>query len=85
MNRKTKIFKDFSKMATDAFGTFSGLRKEIETIAKIKIDKMINRADLVKREEFETLKLIVKRLSTKNQKLERLIKNIKKKGIKKPR
>ena len=56
MNRKTKIFKDFSKMATDAFGTFSGLRKEIETIAKIKIDKMINRADLVKREEFETLK-----------------------------
>ena len=45
MNRKTKIFKDFSKMATDAFGTFSGLRKEIETIAKIKIDKALKRLE----------------------------------------
>ena len=85
MNRKTRIFKDFSKIATDAFGTFSGLRKEIETIAKIKIDKIINRAELVKREEFETQKLIVKKLSKKHNELERLIKQINRKKAKKPR
>ena len=85
MNRKTIILKDFSKIASDAFGTFSGLRKEIETIVKVKIDKIVNRAELVKREEFEILKLMVKDLSLKNRELEKKIKQIKRKRAKKPK
>ena len=37
MNNKNKIFSDLLKIATDAFGTISGIRKEVDTIVKIKI------------------------------------------------
>ena len=77
MNKKTKIFFDFSKIAVDAFGTFSGIKKEIETIVKIKLEKFINKADLIKRDEFEILKLRVSKLSRKNAKLEETVRLLK--------
>ena len=86
MNKKTKIFSDFSKIAVDAFGTLSGIKKEIDTIVKMKLEKFINKADLVKRDEFEVLKLMVNKLSKKNSNLEKSIKSLKsKKFVKKPR
>ena len=63
MNKKTKFISDFTKIATDTLGTISGIKKEIETIVKIRIEKFINKADLVKRNEFEVLKLRVDKLS----------------------
>ena len=80
MIKKTKILSDFSKIASDAFGTFSGVKNEIETIAKIKIEKIINKADLVRRQEFEVLKIMVRKLSKKNNDLEKELKSLKKKN-----
>ena len=77
MNKKTKIFSDFSKIAVDAFGTLSGIKKEIDTIVKIKLEKFINKADLIKRDEFEILKLRVNKLSRKNAKLEEKVRLLK--------
>jgi len=74
MSKKTKFFSDFSKIATDTFGTFAGVKKEIETIVKIRIERFINKADLVKREEFEVLKLLVEKITKKNRELEKLVK-----------
>ncbi len=59
MVNKTKILSDLSKMAVDAMSTFSGLRKEIETIVKLRVERAINKMNLVRRDEFETLKKIV--------------------------
>ena len=56
MVNKTKILSDLSKIATDAMGAFSGIKKEIETIVKLRVDKAIRSMKLVKREEFEALK-----------------------------
>ena len=56
MVNKTKILSELSKIAVDAMGTFSGLKKEIETIVKLRVEKAINRMNLVKRDEFEVLK-----------------------------
>ncbi len=79
MNKKNKIFSDLSKLATDAYGAFSGARKELETIIKIKVEKIINKADLVRREEFEVLKSIVQRVIKENEQLNKTIKKIQKK------
>ncbi len=79
MSKKTKIFSDFSKIASDTFGTFTGVKKEIETIVKIRIERFINKADLVKREEFEVLKLLVRKIEKRNQELEKLVKSLKSK------
>ena len=69
MVNKSKILSDISKMAVDAMGTFSGLKKEVETIVSLKVNKVINKMNLVKRDEFEVLKKLVQKLSNENAKL----------------
>ena len=56
-------------MAVDAMDTFSGLKKEVETIVSLKVNKVINKMNLVKRDEFEVLKKLVQKLSNENEKL----------------
>jgi len=71
MVNKSKILSDLSKMAVDAMGTFSGVRKEVETIVSLRVNKLINRMHLVKRDEFEILKKLVQKLLLENQKLKK--------------
>ena len=59
MVNKTKIFSELSKMAVDAMSTFSGIKKEVETIVSFRVNKVINKMKLVKRDEFEVLKKMV--------------------------
>ena len=56
-------------MAVDAMGTFSGLKKEVETIVSLRVNKIINKMNLVKRDEFEVLKKLVQKLANENEKL----------------
>ena len=69
MVNKSKILSDLSKMAVDAMSTFAGVRKEVETIVSLRVNKIINRMQLVKRDEFEVLKKLVQKLLIENQKL----------------
>jgi len=69
MVNKSKILSDISKMAVDAMDTFSGLKKEVETIVSLKVNKIINKMNLVKRDEFEVLKKLVQKLVNENEKL----------------
>ena len=59
MVNKSKILSDLSKMAVDAMGTFSGVKKEVETIVSLRVNKIINKMNLVRRDEFEVLKKLV--------------------------
>tara|TARA_Y100001970_G_scaffold265958_1_gene354090 strand:- start:385 stop:657 length:273 start_codon:yes stop_codon:yes gene_type:complete len=79
MRKKNKIFTDFSKAATNVLGSFSGIKEEVETIVKIRIEKVINKANLVKRDEFEVFKKIIQDLSKKNIELEKVLKKLQKK------
>ena len=67
MSNKTKILSDLSKIVVDAMSTFSGLKKEIETIVRLRVEKAINKMNLVKRDEFEALKKVVQKLASKNK------------------
>ena len=69
MVNKSKILSDLSKMAVDAMGTFSGVKKEVETIVGLRVNKIINKMNLVRRDEFEVLKKLVQRLIIENQNL----------------
>ena len=76
MVSKTKILSELSKIAVDAMSTFSGIKNEIETIAKLRVNRVINKMNLVKRDEFEDLKKLLQKLIIENKKL----KNKKKAG-----
>jgi len=69
MVNKSKILSDLSKMAVDAMSTFSGLRKEVEVVVALRVNKIINKMNLVKRDEFENLKKLVQKLLIENAKL----------------
>ena len=79
MVNKSRILSDLSKFAVDAMSTLSSLRKEIETMVSLRVDKVINKMNLVRRDEFNSLKRIVQKSIIENEKS----KNIRKKRTKK--
>ena len=86
MVNKNKILSDLSKIAVDAMSTFSGLKKEVETLVSLRVNKIINKMNLVKRDEFEVLKKMVQKILIENDELKKAQKKPsvrKKKTIKK--
>ena len=83
MVNKNKILSDLSKFAVDAMSTFSGIKEEIETIVSLRVNKVIKKMNLVKKDEFEALKSTVQKLLIENEKLNKNKKMPKKKAIKK--
>ena len=71
MTNRNKILSDLSKFAVDAMSAFSGLKEEIETIVSLRVDKVIKKMNLVKKDEFEVLKKMVQRLIDDNEKLKK--------------
>ena len=71
MVNKSKILSDLSKIAVDAMSTFSGLKKEIETLVSLRVNKIINKMNLVKRDEFDVLKKMVQKMLIENKKLKK--------------
>ncbi len=72
MVNKNKILSDLSKIAVDAMSTFSGLKKEMETLVSLKVNKIINKMNLVKRDEFDILKKMVQKVIIENEELKKI-------------
>ena len=86
MVNKSKILSDLSKIAVDAMSTFSSLKKEIETLVSLRVNKIINKMNLVKRDEFDVLKKMIQKVLIENEELKKAQKKPsfgKKKTIKK--
>tara|TARA_B100001769_G_C21973503_1_gene523627 strand:- start:618 stop:908 length:291 start_codon:yes stop_codon:yes gene_type:complete len=67
MVNRNKILSDLSKFAVDAMGAFSGLKEEIETIVSLRVDKVIKKMNLVKKDEFDVLKKMVQKIIIENK------------------
>ena len=61
MDNTEKILKSLSSLIENGILTSKDIRKEISTDLKFKKDKIINKLDLVSKEEFEILKKIVQK------------------------
>jgi len=71
MVNKSKLLSDLSKIAVDAMSTFSGLKKEIETLVSLRVNKIINKMNLVKKDEFNVLKKMVQKMLIENEKIKK--------------
>ena len=76
MSNSEKLLKTLSSLIENGILTSKDIKKEISTDLKFKKDKIINKLELVSREEFEVLKKIV-------QKQEAIIKKLTKSKTKK--
>ena len=70
MNNSEKILKTLSNLIANGILTSKDLKKEISNDLNFKKDKILNKLELVSREEFEVLKSIV-------QKQDKIIKKLK--------
>ena len=69
MKNSEKILKSISSLIENGILTSKDIRKEISTDLKFKKDKIINKLELVSREEFEVLKKIVQKQDATIKKL----------------
>ena len=79
MKNSEKILKSLSSLIENGILTSKDIRKEISTDLKFKKDKIINKLELVSREEFEVLKKIVQK---QDATIKKLIKSKKTKKVK---
>ncbi len=59
MNEGNKIFDELGKLMNDAAGVADGLRKEVESVVKSQMERIVADLDLVKREDFDVLREMV--------------------------
>ena len=69
MKNSEKILKSISSLIENGILTSKDIRKEISTDLKFQKDKIINKLELVSREEFEVLKKIVQKQDSTIKKL----------------
>ncbi|MEI6730764.1 MAG: accessory factor UbiK family protein [Pseudomonadota bacterium] len=69
MQKDSKIFDDFSKLASGAVGTLADIKHEIEAIVAAKMEKIILRMNLVRREEFEVVRQLAENARSEQVKL----------------
>ena len=80
MSNSEKIIKSLSSLIENGILTSKDIKKEISTDLKFQKDKIINRLQLVTKEEFDVLKKIVQKQDTI---ISKLVKNKKSKKVKK--
>ena len=79
MNKSEKLLKILSSLIENGILNTRDIQKEVSTDLKFKRDKIINKLQLVSREEFEILKRLVQK---QDQIIKKLLKNKKVKKAK---
>tara|TARA_X000000950_G_scaffold273955_1_gene358383 strand:- start:1992 stop:2237 length:246 start_codon:yes stop_codon:yes gene_type:complete len=72
MSNSEKILKSLSSLIENGILTSKDIKKEISTDIKFQKDKIINKLQLVSREEFEVLKKIVQKQDVIIKKLSKI-------------
>ena len=74
-----RIFDDFSRLMTDASGLASGVRREVETLVRGQVERLLSAMDVVSRDEFEAVKSMAALARDENERLERRILDLERK------
>lgn len=68
-----RLFDDFSRLMTDASGLAQGVRREIETVVRGQVERLLSAMDVVSRDEFEATKRMAALARDENERLEKRI------------
>ena len=79
MSNSEKLLKTISSLIENGILTSKDIKKELSTDLKFKKDKIINKLELVSRQEFEVLKKIVQK---QNIDIKKILKNKKTRKVK---
>lgn len=69
MQTDNRLFDDLAKVANGALHTMSGVRDEIETRLRERMERWLTDMDMVPREEFEAIKSVAQKARSEQEKL----------------
>ncbi len=70
MQTDNRIFDDLSRIAGGAFSTLAGVRDEVESRLREQLERVVERLNLVTREEFDAVAAMAARAREQNEALE---------------
>ena len=70
MATENRLFDDLAKVASGALGTLTGLRSEVETRVREQVERMLDRMNLVRREEFDAVQAMAAKARQAQEELE---------------
>ena len=65
-----QFFDDVSRLFTDAAGLADSARREVETLARAQLERLLSSMNVVSREEFEAVREMAAKARAENEKLE---------------
>ncbi|MBB5371949.1 accessory factor UbiK family protein [Acidocella aromatica] len=73
MTERPKFFDDLAGVAGGAISALAGVREEVSSLVRARVDEAVRRLDLVKREEFEAMAELARRAKAEVEALERRV------------
>ena len=64
-----RLFDDIARLMTDAAGAADGVRREVETVVKSQIERLLREMDVARREEVDVLRDMVVAAREENEQL----------------
>jgi BMFP domain-containing protein YqiC len=71
-----RLFDDIARLMTDAAGAADGVRREVETMVKGQIERLLHDMDVARREEVEVLRDMVVAAREENERLALRVKTL---------
>jgi len=73
MQSENRLLSDLAKLANSAAGTFAGMTREAREAARERLRETLEGMDFVRREEFETVRLMAQKAREENEALKQRI------------
>ncbi|MBN9315653.1 MAG: accessory factor UbiK family protein [Devosia sp.] len=80
MSQGSKLFDELGKLMNNAAGVADGVRREIETVVKSQLERLVADMNLVKREDYDALRELVQAQSAELKALKTEVEALKSKG-----
>ena len=73
MQTSNRILDDLARVANGAVSTLVGVKNEIDALVRQRVERLLNDADVVPREEFDAVKAMATKARTEQERLEKRI------------
>lgn len=73
---RSRLTDDLARMFNDAANLAGGVRKEVETIVRTQMERLLSTMDVVTREEFEAVRDMAALAREENEKLAKMIEDL---------
>jgi|SRR5579864_36565 len=69
MQSENRIFDDLARMASGALSTLGGMRQELEARIRDQVERVLDRMEVVRREEFEAVRAMAVKARAEQERL----------------